>query len=756
MGHWLASARAAQATDLITRFDPAYWTINFPRPMMAAVTTPAADTLRVDAVFYRRDDMAGVIWESEDRHDHPLLRYDTQRDYRDCRLSFRWQSSNVLALDAGNGPVLTIEGRDAAGAARTWYVRLWNYARGTPTDARVTIDFAALDAGFLLPAEAQRVWAGDIDRLFLSLVAPGYDPAGGFLPAPVEARVMLSEMRCEGAGATLTIGDVVVPEHELQIASGYDDSYHLTPARLLRQALHLGYRGAIVHYVGMSHYFRLERAGEGLYVSLAGGTLNQPCAAWHGDFARRAKALGYGLIWSLSFELLDMHCWNDWKQRSADGAPALTGWSPPSTLLSPCHAGAMAYLQAVARAFVSIGSEAGLAPQLQVGEPWWWVVPGDARPCLYDASAVAAFAPVPISSLRAPLSEAQRATLDRAGAALAASTAALLRAVRGDRRDCTARVLAYLPAVLDPNMPEVRRMNLPLGWAAPAFDVLQLEDYDWVIAGDERASASAAAEASARLGYPAARQEYLAGFVPHADDRAHWTRIIAAAGVAQARGVAGVWLWALPQVLRDGLIYWREEARMEAFDDVMFPLALGREVEVCPTFSTQVTTSAGGRETRNIGWGGARTQYDAGPGIRSEGDIAALLAFFRARQGAARGFRLRDPFDSNARDAALGTGDSVQRRFALVKHYDGAVRRITRPVAGSVRVKIDDVAVQGFTLAPLGYVVFDTAPAAGARITASFDFDVPVRFGEDRLVVSRATFLAGSAPNVPLIEVREA
>ena len=60
------------------------------------------------------------------------------------------------------------------------------------------------------------------------------------------------------------------------------------------------------------------------------------------------------------------------------------------------------------------------------------------------------------------------------------------------------------------------------------------------------------------------------------------------------------------------------------------------------------------------------------------------------------------------------------------------------------------------TLDPGGWVTFDVPPAAGAAITASFDFDVPVRFAEDRLSVARATFLAGEAPSVPLIEVREA
>lgn len=752
MGFWLASERSGQAAGLISRFDPAYWTVNFPRPMMAAVTTTAPDALRVDCVFYRRDDLAGLIWESADAHGHALLKYDTARDYRDCRLRFRWRSGGVVALDGVNGPVLTIEGRDAEGWPRAWYVRLWNYARGTPADAEVAIDFADLDGGFLLPGEADPVWAGDVDRMFVSLAPPGYDATGGDLPVPVEGWAELSGVACDGPGSVIGCGDVVVPEHRLGIATSYDDCYHLTPARVLHHVLRLGYRGAINHYVGMSHYFRLD-GGE---VSLAGGALNGPCAAWHRDFAARAAMLGFGVIWSLSYELFDAHCPDAWKQRAADGAPALTGWVPPSALLSPTHGQAMAYLQAVVRAFVAIGRAAGLAAKFQVGEPWWWTMP-DGRPCLYDASAVAAFSPAPIATLRGSLEADQLATLDRAGAALAASTAALVAAVRAEAPGCETYLLAYLPTVLDAAAPEAKRMVLPLGWAAPAFDVLQLEDYDWVTAGATAASAEGATLATALLGYPEARQEYLAGFVLRPEDKAQWGRIVAAAAAARARGVRRAYLWALPQVMRDGVIYWDGgEDGVDGFDDVRFPLALGAEAEVAPGFSTQVVTSAGGRETRNALWAEARTRYDVGPGVRGEADVAALLAFYRARGGPARGFRLRDPFDWQARDELLGTGDGVARTFALVRRYGEMVRRVTRPVAGSVSVKVAGVATHGFSLGAGGVVTLDAAPAEGAAVTASFDFDVPVRFAEDQLSVTRATFLAGAAASVPLIEIREA
>jgi uncharacterized protein (TIGR02217 family) len=760
MGHWLAPPGAAKQRGFVKRFDPRLWSVNFPRPMMASVVTTGPDSLRVDAVFYKANDLGGLIWEAEDRFDHALLAYGTSRDFRACRLAFRWRSGGIRGLDAIDGPTLTLEGRDASGAARSWYVRLWNYADGTPEDALVALDFALLAGGW----EADDpVWAGDVDRMFVSMVAPGYSGEDVPLAAPAEGWAELSGIACDGAGSVLATGDTLVPEHGLRIATGYDDLYHLTPARVLSNCLRLGYRGTINHYVGMSHYFRLEALGGGFYVSLAGGVLNGPCAAWHRDFCERAKALGYELILSLSYELLDQHVWGDWKQRAADGSPALTGWSPPSTLLSPAHDGAMSYLRLAAQAFAGLAAAAGLRVRFQVGEPWWWVT-GDGRICLYDSAAVESFAPVPIGDVRGSLSEPQLASLDAAGAVLADSTAALVSAVRGVDEDAEALLLVYPPAVLPG--PGTRLANLPLDWESPAFDRLQLEDYEWVTGGNAGASARGIAEVQARLGYPPDRQHYFAGFVLAAEDRGQWHRIAAAVAAARGRRTGEVFLWALPQLLRDGFTWFDlGEGEVEAFEDVRFPVALGREASVEPAFSTAVATSAGGAEQRNSDWADARLRFDAGPGVRGEADLQTLIAFFRARRGAAIGFRFEDPFDHSsngmtgdpgAADQSLGTGDGVRTDFPLVKLYGGQQRRITRPVAGSVRVSVGGIElVGGWTLAPLGLVRFDAPPGSGEEVGAGFRFDVPVRFAEDRLAVSRATFEAGEIASVPLIELRE-
>ena len=59
-------------------------------------------------------------------------------------------------------------------------------------------------------------------------------------------------------------------------------------------------------------------------------------------------------------------------------------------------------------------------------------------------------------------------------------------------------------------------------------------------------------------------------------------------------------------------------------------------------------------------------------------------------------------------------------------------------------------------LADAGNIDFDVPPAAGAVVTAGFDFDVPVRFASDRIDVSLAGWRSGELPSVPLVEVREA
>ncbi|NUT00727.1 MAG: DUF2460 domain-containing protein, partial [Sphingomonas sp.] len=414
-----------------------------------------------------------------------------------------------------------------------------------------------------------------------------------------------------------------------------------------------------------------------------------------------------------------------------------------------------------------IASDVGMQPMIQIGEPWWWVK-ADGSICIYDDAAKAALggSPVEIANVRASLTSSQVALLDQAGVLLASSTASITDAARAAAPTVKTLLLTYLPGSLDLAAPELKRANLPIGWARPAFDILQIEDYEWVTAGRDALRMRARTAVEERLGYPRSEQHYLSGFVADPADRAQWPAILDAALEASTLGVPEVFIWALPQVLRDNLTIFGEERELNPFDDVLFPIEIGAEASVSPGFSTSVVTSASGHEWRNVNWQQARLRFDAGPGVRGDSELETLIAFFRARRGPAVGFRFHDPYDHSsngmtgipgANDQQIGSGDGVLTRFKLSKAYgEGEVRRITRPVPGSVRVAIGGVEQQmGWAVAAGGVILFDTPPASGDQVTAGFLFDVPVRFADDRIEINRATFLAGEAPSVSLVEIRE-
>ncbi len=342
--------------------------------------------------------------------------------------------------------------------------------------------------------------------------------------------------------------------------------------------------------------------------------------------------------------------------------------------------------------------------------------------------------------------------------------------VRAAAPGLTTYLLFYAPQVLDSASPELLRANLPTAWQIPAFDVLQLEDYDFVIRGDLAGQSRARTVIADRLGYLSAQQHYFAGFVATAVDGAQWQFIATAGDAAQARGVAETFIWAWPQVARDGFVTFaiQGEETVPVFHNVRFPLDLGYGSTGGPQFSTQVAVSASGYEQRNSSWADARLNYDAGVGIRSEADVATLVAFFRARRGQAHAFRFSDLLDRTSGsdpvsplDQPLGTGDGVTTRFVLSKQYgdpsDPQVRRITRPIVPTVVIAVDGTArLTGWSVGDGGYVDFASAPAAGSVLTTGFEFDVPVRFAQDRLDVSLAGYRLGEVHSVPLIEVREA
>ena len=86
----------------------------------------------------------------------------------------------------------------------------------------------------------------------------------------------------------------------------------------------------------------------------------------------------------------------------------------------------------------------------------------------------------------------------------------------------------------------------------------------------------------------------------------------------------------------------------------------------------------------------------------------------------------------------------------------GTVRTITKPVAGTVKVYLNGtLQPSGWSIdTSTGLVTFVSAPAAGAVITADFEFDVPVRFDTDRLEFRLETHDLMVWEQIPITEVR--
>ena len=210
-----------------------------------------------------------------------------------------------------------------------------------------------------------------------------------------------------------------------------------------------------------------------------------------------------------------------------------------------------------------------------------------------------------------------------------------------------------------------------------------------------------------------------------------------------------------------------------AFHEVRFPLDISRGAEGGPERRTDVVVLGSGAEERNSRWANSRRSWNAGYGIHTLDALHAIIAFFEERRGRLHGFRWRDVGDwkscapqatPSALDQRIGNGNGTTAAFQLVKTYGSTfapwTRSIAKPVAGTVLIAVAGVAKTAGTHFAVdtstGIVTFLSGqiPAAGAAVTAGFEFDCPVRFDTDKLEVNVQGLKHGAIPHIPIIEIR--
>lgn len=196
-----------------------------------------------------------------------------------------------------------------------------------------------------------------------------------------------------------------------------------------------------------------------------------------------------------------------------------------------------------------------------------------------------------------------------------------------------------------------------------------------------------------------------------------------------------------------------------AFHEIRFPDDISYGSGGGPEFSTDIIITQGGFEQRNSNWANARAKYNVAHGVKTETQLAELIAFFRARKGRAHGFRFKDWTDYKVTGQVIGTGNGSQTTFQLIKNYTSSnteTRTILKPVSGTVKIYVNGVLqTSGVTVNnTTGVITFTTAPVATTTISADAEFDVPVRFDTDRLSASMDQYGSHSWLDIPLVEVR--
>jgi uncharacterized protein (TIGR02217 family) len=194
----------------------------------------------------------------------------------------------------------------------------------------------------------------------------------------------------------------------------------------------------------------------------------------------------------------------------------------------------------------------------------------------------------------------------------------------------------------------------------------------------------------------------------------------------------------------------------QPFLDISFPNAVARGATGGPGFSTNVVTLGSGAERRNIQWADARGEWNISTGIRTRAEMQAVIAHFYIVKGRGYSFRFKDWNDYQATDQAMV--EVTPTAWQLVKRYNVGgyehVRTITKPVQGTVAIKVGGVSVVPSSVDYLtGLVTFGSAP--GSAPTASFEFDTPVRFDTDKLPITANAWDQQVVSQINLIEVKE-
>jgi len=560
--------------DKYTLFRGDCWSINNNFESSASITSESLTDFSVVGTFRTKQDMIGIYWYSEDIIQHPYISYGSRTNYEGVTLEFDYSMSNCKSWTDHNVPVsLTIK----LNTGEIHYVNMYEFISGS----HVTISFDSLK-------EDKGIDINNIEYIMLLLIPSAYEKNDAVYTIMSNVDFNFTAYNIEVTNSYICDEHTPLAPHKYRLCEGYDDFYNLNPTRICKEMRKLGYSEWVDLYIGASHFYE-KRGTVGDTIIIGDNSLTHArtekmvldpqypltpaFSNWLLCYATECKKNGVNnFIVSVSME--NLQCPPGWRQKQCFGTTdnpegyALTGWIPSTFFYSPCNTEVNDYMQYVSSECLDIVVSVGLKPILQMGEAWWWwnenyKPDGDAEhyqpPCFYDDATTQMYysefgenMPEYTTSWEAEYDSELMAWLNQK---LCDYSDGLRSVVKNEEAytDGVYMALFFPPSVMDTERvpPMMQEVNYLVNAYSPSkMDILQIEDYDWVI--EESPHHSEAYEIGTELGFNKNQLHYYGGFVQYPEDAIKlWKLIKESMEVAFDKNFGEVFVWAGTQIRRD-------------------------------------------------------------------------------------------------------------------------------------------------------------------------------------------------------------
>lgn len=153
-------------------------------------------------------------------------------------------------------------------------------------------------------------------------------------------------------------------------------------------------------------------------------------------------------------------------------------------------------------------------------------------------------------------------------------------------------------------------------------------------------------------------------------------------------------------------------------------------------YNTRVNTLRSGHERRNASWSAPLGKYTVVYTNLRADDHKEVIKAHHACMGQLIGFRFKDWSDYQATKEVIGTGTGAAQQLQLTKTYTfGSLslsKNITKPVQNTLHFYAGDTEIWP-SASDYTTGLFTLTATAGAVISWSGQFDVPVRFSSDEI-----------------------